>query len=101
MRHSMTVTCAAAAGALAVAGCGAAAKAGNGGTSAASASGKTVSVKQFPSAGRALADSRGRALYSPDQEANGKVLCTGACTSVWVLRTPALASDCRFWSAGA
>ena len=31
----------------------------------------------------------GQALYSPDQEANGKILCTGACTSFW---TP-LAAD--------
>lgn len=30
-----------------------------------------------------LADSNGQALYSPDEEQRGKVLCTGSCTSIW------------------
>jgi predicted lipoprotein with Yx(FWY)xxD motif len=30
-----------------------------------------------------LVDSNGAALYSPDQEQGGKVLCTQSCTSIW------------------
>jgi predicted lipoprotein with Yx(FWY)xxD motif len=33
--------------------------------------------------GRVLVDRSGRALYTPDQEARGTVLCNGACTSFW------------------
>lgn len=49
---------------------------GGGGTS-------TVSVKQLGDSGKVLVDSSGRALYAADQEAGGKVLCTGACNSFW------------------
>ena len=31
-----------------------------------------------------LVDSRGDALYTPDQEASGKILCTGSCESIWM-----------------
>ena len=31
-----------------------------------------------------LVDANGNALYSPDQEASGKILCTGDCTSEWM-----------------
>jgi predicted lipoprotein with Yx(FWY)xxD motif len=34
--------------------------------------------------GDVLVDARGEALYSPDQEAGGKVLCTDSCAAVWV-----------------
>jgi predicted lipoprotein with Yx(FWY)xxD motif len=30
-----------------------------------------------------LVDSQGRALYSPDQERSGKVVCTAGCTAIW------------------
>jgi predicted lipoprotein with Yx(FWY)xxD motif len=30
-----------------------------------------------------LVDSQGRALYSPDQERSGKVVCTAGCTTIW------------------
>lgn len=30
-----------------------------------------------------LVDSNGQALYSADEEQDGKVLCTGGCTSIW------------------
>lgn len=30
-----------------------------------------------------LVDAQGMALYSPDQERSGKVLCTAGCTSIW------------------
>ena len=44
----------------------------------------TVSTKQVDGVGTVLVDSKGLALYSPDQEEGGKVLCTGACASFWI-----------------
>jgi predicted lipoprotein with Yx(FWY)xxD motif len=43
-----------------------------------------VSVEHIDGVGNVLVDSKGQALYSPDQEAGGKVLCMGSCTSIWV-----------------
>jgi predicted lipoprotein with Yx(FWY)xxD motif len=43
----------------------------------------TVSAKQVGDAGTVLVNSSGQALYAADQEAGGKVLCTGACNSFW------------------
>jgi predicted lipoprotein with Yx(FWY)xxD motif len=45
-----------------------------------------------------LADSNGAALYVSDQEKDGTVRCTGACTSIWIPVAPgavrqSLASD--------
>jgi predicted lipoprotein with Yx(FWY)xxD motif len=57
---------------------------GSTGTSSASPTGtKAVSVQRIGSSGNVLVDAKGRALYTPDQEMNGKILCTGACTSIW------------------
>lgn len=44
----------------------------------------TVSVQQVPGVGNIYTDANGMALYTPDQEANGKVECTGPCTSIWI-----------------
>jgi len=44
----------------------------------------TVSVKQMGNSGKVLVDSTGRALYAADQETGGKILCTGACNSIWM-----------------
>jgi predicted lipoprotein with Yx(FWY)xxD motif len=39
-----------------------------------------------------LVDSTGAALYSSEQEKTGTVMCTGACTSIWLpLKAPASA----------
>ena len=43
----------------------------------------TVAVKQIDGVGNVLVASNGKALYSPDQEASGMILCTGACASIW------------------
>jgi predicted lipoprotein with Yx(FWY)xxD motif len=43
----------------------------------------TVAVKSIDGVGRVLVDSSGKALYTSDVEADGKVRCTGACTSFW------------------
>ena len=65
--------------AIAVAGCGSsserAATAG-GGT-------PTVSVKNLAGFGAVLVDDQGHALYTPDQEASGKIRCTKGCTTFW------------------
>lgn len=65
--------------ALLVGGCG-----GGGSGEPVSAGGETVSVANVAGVGDVLVDARGNALYSPDQEANGKVLCTDACASIWI-----------------
>jgi predicted lipoprotein with Yx(FWY)xxD motif len=49
----------------------------------AAASGTTVAVKSIDGVGDVLVDSSGKALYASDVEADGKVHCTGACTSFW------------------
>jgi predicted lipoprotein with Yx(FWY)xxD motif len=49
----------------------------------AAASGTTVAVKSIDGVGDVLVDSSGKALYASDVEADGKVRCTGACTSFW------------------
>lgn len=56
---------------------GSAAKSNSSGTA------RTVSVAKVGSVGDVLVDSKGDALYSATQEAGGKVLCTGSCTSIW------------------
>jgi predicted lipoprotein with Yx(FWY)xxD motif len=45
---------------------------------------RTVSVKSVDGIGDVLVDSSGKALYTADVEADGKIRCTGACTSFWV-----------------
>lgn len=61
---------------------------GSSGSSSASGSqssaGATVSTKSVDGVGTVLVDAKGLALYSPAQEANGMVRCTGSCTSIWV-----------------
>jgi predicted lipoprotein with Yx(FWY)xxD motif len=52
--------------------------------SAASPSGgETVSVATVSGVGTVLVDANGMALYSPDQEANGAIHCTGSCEAIW------------------
>lgn len=66
---------------------------GNGEGTAATQSGTenagAVSVQSLAGAGRVLVDSSGRALYTSNLEANGKVVCTGGCNSIWKPATPA------------
>jgi predicted lipoprotein with Yx(FWY)xxD motif len=67
--------------ALALAACG-------GGSSSSGSSsgttGETVSVADVKGVGDVLVDAQGGALYSPAQEAGGKIFCTDGCTSIWV-----------------
>jgi predicted lipoprotein with Yx(FWY)xxD motif len=70
--------------AVALSGCGGAASAGGTATTSSSSSSMTVALKHVGGVGNVLVDSKGDALYSPDQEANGMILCKGSCTSIWV-----------------
>jgi predicted lipoprotein with Yx(FWY)xxD motif len=52
--------------------------------------GMTVSVREVMGVGNVYTNDRGMSLYSPAQEAGGKILCIGTCTSVWIpLAAPA------------
>jgi predicted lipoprotein with Yx(FWY)xxD motif len=90
---------AACAGALVIAACGgssgggspsasaAGAPAGSGTSAAADlqhSSHATVSVKQLAGVGRVLVNQRGDALYTPNLEASGKILCVSTCTHFWI-----------------
>src|SRR5215216_6114214 len=65
---------------LTLAACGQATTTTGGGTAAAQ---HTVGVKHVDGTGDVLVDSSGLALYTPDQEADGTIRCTGGCTSFW------------------
>jgi len=83
----------AAAGLLAACGSsGGSAGAGGGSGSGASASqvsqaprspGVVVSARTLPGVGTVLVNRSGKTLYSAQQEAHGKILCTGGCLSFW------------------
>ena len=69
--------------AVVLAGCGS--SQGSGGTTAAPASsGTLVSVTHVDGVGNVLTDRQGAALYSPQQEADGTIMCTGSCAAIWV-----------------
>ena len=44
----------------------------------------TVSVEKLGDSGRVLVNSAGMALYAADEEADSRVVCTGACASFWI-----------------
>jgi predicted lipoprotein with Yx(FWY)xxD motif len=71
--------------AVAVSGCGGTSSASSSSPrTTTSSSGTTVAVKHVDGVGNVLVDAKGDALYSPEQEANGMILCKGSCTSIWV-----------------
>jgi predicted lipoprotein with Yx(FWY)xxD motif len=67
--------------ALAVAACGSGSN--GGGAKGTSANGSTISAHNVPGAGMTLTGKDGMTLYFSDQEASGKIQCTGACLSFW------------------
>jgi predicted lipoprotein with Yx(FWY)xxD motif len=87
MRSKKTYTALAALAAvvvLVIAACGGgddngAEESASGGTDAAT----TVSVSNVEGVGDVLVDSEGSALYAAEQEADGMVLCTDVCASIW------------------
>jgi predicted lipoprotein with Yx(FWY)xxD motif len=79
--HPLLAAGAAAAATLALAACGG----GDDGASSARTATPTsaVTVHRVDGVGSVLVDATGKALYTPDEEADGKVRCTGGCTSIW------------------
>jgi predicted lipoprotein with Yx(FWY)xxD motif len=55
---------------------------GTGGTQPGGA-GITISSRQVSGVGTVLTDQSGKTLYTPEQEANGTIKCTGSCLSFW------------------
>jgi predicted lipoprotein with Yx(FWY)xxD motif len=68
-------------GGSAAAGGGSTQQAG-GGTQQAAA-GLTISSRQVSGVGTVLTNQSGRTLYTPEQEANGSIKCTGSCLGFW------------------
>jgi predicted lipoprotein with Yx(FWY)xxD motif len=77
------VALAAACGVLAACGSAGAGGSASGSNQRAASKGTVVSVRSLPGIGTVLVASSGRTLYSPQQEADGKILCTGSCLSFW------------------
>jgi predicted lipoprotein with Yx(FWY)xxD motif len=55
----------------------------------ANAGSATVSTRNVSGTGTVLVDAKGDALYSPAEEKNGTIRCTGGCTAVWIPLTVA------------
>ena len=72
---------------LALAACGGGSDAG-GAQAASGDNGGTVSVRSAGGVGDVLT-SAGMTLYTPDQEARGRIRCTGPCESFWTPLEPA------------
>jgi predicted lipoprotein with Yx(FWY)xxD motif len=64
--------------ALALAACG-----GSETPSAPSRAAPTLSVKRIDGVGSVLVDGSGKALYTPDEERSGKVVCVDECLTFW------------------
>jgi predicted lipoprotein with Yx(FWY)xxD motif len=45
--------------------------------------GNAVTARQLPGVGMVLVDRSGKTIYSPRQEANGMIHCTGSCLGFW------------------
>jgi predicted lipoprotein with Yx(FWY)xxD motif len=74
--------------ALALAACG---SGSSGGASSAAGSGTgstTVFVRQLTGVGSVIVDHSGKALYSSNVEAGGKIACDNACNAFWKPLTP-------------
>jgi predicted lipoprotein with Yx(FWY)xxD motif len=60
---------------------------GGGGASSSAGAGApssaTISMKQLPGVGQVLVDSSGKPVYTPDQEASGRIVCAGGCVAFW------------------
>lgn len=51
---------------------------------AAATGGETVATASVDGVGTVLVDANGDALYTPAQEANGTIECTGSCEEIWM-----------------
>jgi predicted lipoprotein with Yx(FWY)xxD motif len=72
-----------AAAVLILAACGGSSDADAGAAASNDSTGATVAVRDVDGVGEVLVDAQGAALYAADQEANGTVVCTAGCTSIW------------------
>jgi predicted lipoprotein with Yx(FWY)xxD motif len=82
IRHSLPAALAIGAAALALAACGGDGDSGDATAAGAGAGSGPVSIQSVDGTD-VLADRQGRTLYSATVEEDGRILCTGACTSVW------------------
>jgi predicted lipoprotein with Yx(FWY)xxD motif len=64
--------------------CGGDSDDGDSGSAAAGSAPSTVSVDSFDGVGEVLVDSEGAALYTADQERDGRVRCTEECAATWI-----------------
>ena len=101
-RHAGPAGLAAVAAAGLIAACGSAGTGGGSGAGGTGAAQRTaarhntvISVRKVPGVGTVLVDRSGKTLYSPQQEANGKIACTGSCLSFWFPVRVAAGSDLR------
>ncbi len=69
--------------ALTIAACGGGGSSGASTTAGSNAGSNTVSVQQLSGVGSVLVDHTGKALYSSDLEASGKIVCDNACNAFW------------------
>ena len=69
---------------LVIAGCGGGSSDDDSSATAAGSSPTTVSVEAIDGVGDVLVDSDGAALYTADQEMDGKVRCTDSCAETWI-----------------
>jgi predicted lipoprotein with Yx(FWY)xxD motif len=73
------------AAAIALAACG---SSNSNDDSGAPARANTIEAQRVNGVGDVLVDASGHALYTPDQEADGKIRCTDGCTSFWLPLRP-------------
>jgi predicted lipoprotein with Yx(FWY)xxD motif len=83
-RRSAILTSLAIAAAFGLAACGSSDDSTGSTTATAAGGGETVAVSSISGAGEVLVDGTGNALYTPDQEAGGKISCTASCESEWM-----------------
>jgi predicted lipoprotein with Yx(FWY)xxD motif len=69
---------------LVIAGCGGDSSDEDSSATAPGSSATTVSVEAIDGVGDVLVDSDGAALYTADQEADGRVICTRSCAETWI-----------------
>jgi predicted lipoprotein with Yx(FWY)xxD motif len=74
--------------ALAIAACGGGSNSSASTAAGSDASSTTVSVRQLADVGSVLVDRTGKALYTSDLEAGGKIVCDDACNAFWKPLTP-------------
>jgi predicted lipoprotein with Yx(FWY)xxD motif len=56
---------------------------GGNGQGPAAAAGAVITARQLSGVGTVLANQAGKTIYSPEQEATRKILCTSSCLSFW------------------